>query len=320
MSLAQAGIELTTRCSRRCEHCLRRATPREMVDFHLGLLESLVPELAARGATHVGLTGGEPLLHPRIAEAGSLLARLGVTFHIVTGGGHAAQLRALIDASGPALRHVAVSLEGATAEVHDACRGEGAFTEALQTLSLCVSREVPVVAQTTITRLNAGQIEAIALLARDLGACGVRYAYCHPYGPAKELALDAEGRQSAAGRIAEIQSQEPTVELAATDMASGPRCRFLDLDAVFIDARGRLLYCCLLAGLCPDGTDGVADLARTPLRTGIRALEEAYGRFRAHLAAGEVALEHLDPREVPPCGLCARWMGVRVGECTTTPL
>lgn len=281
-----------------------------MADFDLGLLERLVPELAALGATHLGLTGGEPLLHPRIAEVGGLLARLGATFHLVTGGGHMRALRALIEASGPALTRIAVSLDGATAKVHDACRGEGSFAEALRTLSLCTSRGMPVVAQTTITRLNADQIEDIATLARGLGASGVRYSFCHPYGPAGGLALDATSRGAVAGRVGAIRGQEPAVELAATDMASGPRCRFLDLEAVFIDAQGRLLYCCLLAGLCPHGVDVLADLTRAPLSEGIGALEEAYGRFRERVAAGEVGPEHLDPREVPPCGLCARWMGV----------
>ncbi|HQK95602.1 MAG TPA: radical SAM protein [Armatimonadota bacterium] len=310
MSLSQAGIELTTRCSRRCEHCLRRAAPREAVDLDAALLERLVPELAARGATHLGLTGGEPLLHPRIASVGGLLARRGATFHLVTGGGHTRALRALIEASGPALTRVAVSLDGATAADHDACRGEGAFTEALQTFSLCARRQVPVVAQVTLTRRNVDRIEDLASLARDLGASGVRYAFCQPYGPAAGLALDAETRRVAADRIAQIRSAGPAVELAATDMASGPRCRFLDLDAVFIDARGRLLYCCLLAGLCPDGADVAADLTRTSLSEGIAALERSYARFRDAVAAGEITLGQLDPREVPPCGLCARWMGV----------
>jgi len=308
--LREAGIELTTRCGRQCAHCLRRAAPRPAADLDLALLERLVPRLAELGATHLGLTGGEPLLHPRIAEVGGLLAGLGATFHLVTGGGHAAELRTLIEASGPALTRAAVSLDGATAEVHDACRGEGSFAEVLQTLSVCTSRGIPVVAQMTVTRLNAHQLEGLAGLARELGVAEVRYIHCHPYGPARALALGPEERRSLVERSLRLDGD--SAEAAPPGPADAPRCRFLDGEAVFVDARGRLLYCCLLAGLCPGDRDVVADLARVPLREGMAALERAHGRFREAVARGEVSSEQLDPREVVPCGLCARHLGV---EC-----
>ncbi len=64
-------LEVTRQCNLRCKHCL---IPHHLKDpssagfMDVGLARKVIREARSKGASIVGITGGEPLLHPRLHE------------------------------------------------------------------------------------------------------------------------------------------------------------------------------------------------------------------------------------------------------------
>jgi radical SAM protein with 4Fe4S-binding SPASM domain len=137
----------------------------------------------------VNVTGGEPLLLPGIRD---LLAHLHAFANldeivIITNGTVASEatldmLRAL-----PKVTTLKVSLEGATPAVNDAMRGEGSFRRVLENIPRLASAGKDIVLMITLSRHNAGEIEAFARLARDSGVAGVVFERFVPLGQGKGL-------------------------------------------------------------------------------------------------------------------------------------
>jgi MoaA/NifB/PqqE/SkfB family radical SAM enzyme len=76
------GLELTTRCNLTCTHCLQEAgAPR---DLPLPVLERLLPQLQPYGQPVIGLTGGEPTLHPFFFDLARVIAAHGHRLYVVT--------------------------------------------------------------------------------------------------------------------------------------------------------------------------------------------------------------------------------------------
>lgn len=125
--------QLTYGCQLRCTHCYtesgRRAARRLPPESLLRVAETI----AATKPQSVQIGGGEPLLVPGLFEAAKLLRDRGLQVHLYTNG---------LDVTDEIARkivqhftHVHVSIDGATAEVHDAIRGRaGSFHAALRAL------------------------------------------------------------------------------------------------------------------------------------------------------------------------------------------
>jgi MoaA/NifB/PqqE/SkfB family radical SAM enzyme len=125
---------LTYACQLRCTHCYtesgRRAAqklPRDRILAVADVLVSMKPESVCLG-------GGEPLLVPELFEINDRLRAAGITTRLYTNGFQvsddvAADLGRRFD-------YVHVSIDGATAEVHDTIRGRaGSFDDAMRTLA-----------------------------------------------------------------------------------------------------------------------------------------------------------------------------------------
>ena len=71
-----------------------------------------------------------------------------------------------------------MSLDGATAEVHDAIRGSGAFERAWQAIDRLqrAGMSVRLSLNVTLMRANIGQVREIVALAADRGIAGALYA------------------------------------------------------------------------------------------------------------------------------------------------
>jgi radical SAM protein with 4Fe4S-binding SPASM domain len=84
---------------------------------------------------------------------------------------------------------VSVSLDGATAGVHDRMRQiPGAFDQAIEGLRHLREHEVPFQINVTLTKQNAGQLREVYELARSLGAVAVHIFMLVPVGCGEVLA------------------------------------------------------------------------------------------------------------------------------------
>jgi len=170
--LLTAAVELTRRCNARCVHCGSAAgRPREG-ELRLAEWEPVFRDLAALGGKEVCLLGGEPFLAPWWEEAAASAGEAGLRVVFITNG-------ALVDRDAASrlkslgcVSRVAVSLDGASPEIHDAIRGRpGSFLEATGAIERLLEAGVEAGAVTTAMRPNLEDLPRIRdlLLGRGIG-------------------------------------------------------------------------------------------------------------------------------------------------------
>lgn len=118
-------------CNLACSYCCAQSSPKALSRrFPVEVAREAFAEFRASGGRELFLTGGEPFMHPELGElvaAGAGLERTILTNAMVFGRGTRLQTLETMD------RDVAlqVSLDSATAEVHDRQRGAGSWSKAL---------------------------------------------------------------------------------------------------------------------------------------------------------------------------------------------
>ncbi len=179
-------VYLTAGCNLACGHCW--LSPRRDPDgsaepvLPLEVFEGVVREARPLGLVGVKLTGGEPLLHPRIAEILEIVRHEGLALSMETNGVLLTPELAGAIAAIPE-RAVSVSIDGADAATHDRARGvPGAFEGACRAVRLLAGTGTPPEVIMTLTRRNAGQVEAVVGLAESLGARAVKVNVIQPAG------------------------------------------------------------------------------------------------------------------------------------------
>src|SRR5262245_612660 len=158
--------EVTRACALACVHCRADALPRR--DAHeLTTQEGfhLIDQVRATGTRPplFVLTGGDPMRRPDLVDLVRYAASSGLTVALTPSGTAAAtrpRLAALKDAG---LSRVAVSLDGPTAETHDALRrvrGSSMWTERIIEATLDLG--LPLQINSTISRLTLPYLDAMA--------------------------------------------------------------------------------------------------------------------------------------------------------------
>jgi AdoMet-dependent heme synthase len=180
--------EVTRRCNLNCVHCRAAAEkgpyPGELSTSRcMGILE----EISRIGKPIVILTGGEPLLREDVFEIAERGTQLGLRMVMATNGTFLTpEITEKMMESG--IKRVSISLDGSTAEEHDAFRMvPGAFDAALAGIELLKAREIPFQINTTITRHNVHLAEELLKLAVELGAVAHHIFLLVPTGRARDM-------------------------------------------------------------------------------------------------------------------------------------
>lgn len=166
--LVSVLLELTYRCNLDCVFCYNDlATTGHPLsrEQYCRILE----DLARLQVLQVVLSGGEPLAHPHFFAIGRRARELGFVVRLKSNG-HAlrgALLTKLVDEVDPF--KVEVSLHGATAATHDRqTRVPGSFERLMANLGEMRQLDLRVQLNSTLTRWNEDQLEAMIALAEKL--------------------------------------------------------------------------------------------------------------------------------------------------------
>ncbi len=212
--------ETTIRCNLSCAHC-RRLESNEALDKDLSTQQAkdLIEQLVELGKDQpfmpvLVFSGGEPLCREDLFELLSHAKLSGLTTALATNG-------TLIDAAiaqqlhKSGLARVAVSLDGATAEVHNLLRqSQGSFEKALEGIEHLRSRQVPFQINITLTKHNAHQLHDIYELAKSLGAVAIHIFMLVPVGCGETLAeTDMLSPQEYEDTLIEISHLERQADL-----------------------------------------------------------------------------------------------------------
>jgi MoaA/NifB/PqqE/SkfB family radical SAM enzyme len=181
--------ETTRACALACVHCRAEAVPHRSAD-ELTTEEGrqLIDTVAAFGTPPplMVLTGGDPLRRPDAAELVSHGAKRGLTMSLTpsaTGAVTTARLRALRDAG---LARLAVSLDGADAETHDAFRRvRGSHRHTLAIVERARALGLPLQINTTVCRQTVASLPALAQQVAECGALLWALFFLVPVGRAQ---------------------------------------------------------------------------------------------------------------------------------------
>jgi len=164
--------EITRRCNLKCVHC-RSSSSLDVAghpDFPLSEAKRLLDDIASYAKPVVVLSGGEPLLRADVFEIAAYGASLGLRMCLATNGTLVTQgICEKIKEAG--IKMVSLSLDGATAEVHDDFRCQpGAFAGTLNAARLFKENGISFLINSSFTKRNQAEIPKIYQLAKELGA------------------------------------------------------------------------------------------------------------------------------------------------------
>ena len=164
--------EITRRCNLKCVHC-RSSSGLEAKghpDFTLDEAKRVLDDIASYAKPVVVLSGGEPLLRPDVFEIATYGTSLGLRMCLATNGTLVTQeICGKIKAAG--IKMVSLSLDGASAEVHDDFRCQpGAFAGTLNAARLFKENGISFLINSSFTKRNQDEIPKIYQLAKEIGA------------------------------------------------------------------------------------------------------------------------------------------------------
>ena len=152
---------MTRRCNLRCVHCYAQSEDISY-DNELNHEQSLkmIDDLADFGVPVILFSGGEPLVHPRLAEYAEYAVKKGMRAVISTNGTLITPEKAKV-LKEIGLSYVGISLDGLE-ETHDKFRGlKGAFKKAMQGIKNCQAAGIKVGLRFTINKRNVHEIPGI---------------------------------------------------------------------------------------------------------------------------------------------------------------
>lgn len=218
-ALRLVAWEVTRTCNLSCIHC-RAAAVDKPYENELSTEECrrVLDEIASFAKPIIILTGGEPLLRPDIFELASYGNSLGLRMTMAPNGTLVTReaARKMVKVG---IQRISISIDGATAQSHDAFRRvPGAFEGAMRGIRNAREAGLPFQINTTITAQNLHELEAIQKLAVDLGAAAHHIFLLVPTGRGKNLeeqAINAEQYEKTLHWFYEQRDQVP-LQLKAT--------------------------------------------------------------------------------------------------------
>ncbi|MFA9518274.1 radical SAM protein [Halopenitus sp. H-Gu1] len=181
--------EVTQACELACRHCRADARPARHPD-ELSTAEgkALLEDAASFGEGQlVVLSGGDPLAREDLLELISYGTDLGLRMTITPSGTRSLTPERVEELSNAGIERMAVSLDGATRESHDAFRGEASFADTVAAAEAAAAEGLPLQINTTVCADTVGELPAIRERVRDLGAVLWSVFFLVPVGRGRVL-------------------------------------------------------------------------------------------------------------------------------------
>ena len=176
--------EITLQCNLHCRHCLSAAGTRGADELSAAGCRRLVDQLSELKVFQVNIGGGEPFMRDDFMDLLDYCHQRSVVTCVSTNG------TLMDDALARRLGrlqylYLQVSLDGATAEVNDAIRGQGTYDQILAAIGCLARHRVPFSINTVLTRQNYPQLDTLRAMAGEYGA-ELRVSRFRPSGRGKD--------------------------------------------------------------------------------------------------------------------------------------
>ena len=186
--------ELTYACNLACSHCLSSSGRRDPDELSTAEAKAVIDELQRMQVFYVNIGGGEPTVRSDFWELLDYATSHDVGVKFSTNG---------IKIDAEAARRIAansyidiqISIDGATADVNDAVRGEGSFATAVQALQHLSDAGVSPKLSVVCTRYNIPQLDRFKEIADRFGA-QLRLTRLRPSGRGADVWEDLHPTQA----------------------------------------------------------------------------------------------------------------------------
>jgi MoaA/NifB/PqqE/SkfB family radical SAM enzyme len=306
------GFELSNLCNLHCTHCIRGSQQEHLEYLDLSLFTRVVDEaIAMFDPVAVIFTGGEPLASDHFPAALDALAIRQIPYRFVTNGWLIPRHLPLLIKNRP--QFVRISLSGARECTHDLQRGRGSFRRALLAAAALMARSIRAEMSMVVTRWSRGELRDAVTLANELGLAEFHFILPQPTFETAADQSDLSPREwnAVADEVRGLARESATpIGLDYGTSSPYPRtaCNTMAMRQIYIDARGRVPFCCQLSRYGSGPEPILGDLNREPLSQVMARAADVYDDF-AHTSARLHRLGLRDELDEYPCMSCARRHG-----------
>jgi radical SAM protein len=211
--------EVTQACDLACVHCRASAQPdRDSMELSTDEGKHLIDQIAAMKVPVFVLTGGDPIKRPDLFELITHARSVGVRVSLTPSATPLLTRDIVARLKEAGLARLAVSMDGASAATHDAFRGlSGSFARTLDAVRWANEAGLPVQINTTFSRRNIAEIDAIVALMKSLSITLWSVFFLVPTGRGKlDDLLNADEFESVFAKIYSL-SKTSTFDVKTTE-------------------------------------------------------------------------------------------------------
>lgn len=173
---------ITSKCNAKCKHCSSASDNNITNDLSTDEIIRILHELSECGVMQIGISGGEPLLHPNF----DVIVRTAVDLGFIVGvgtNGIAVNRDVVKSVKELGIHHIQVSLDGSNCETHDSFRGiKGIFNRAMNAIAIMVGEGVKVNVCMTPTKYNYLELEELIDICAGMGVNSFNLSQFVPTG------------------------------------------------------------------------------------------------------------------------------------------
>jgi len=213
------AIEITRRCHMNCKHCRTDASDKSFEnELSLNELKDILQNISTFSKPIIILTGGEPLLRKDIYDIAAFSTSLSLYTVLATCGKDIDE--AIINRlKESGIKRISLSIDGSTSNTHDDFRGiSDSFDQAVIAAKHAFNGDLPFQINTTVTKQNMNELEAIIDLSIKLKAVAFHPFFLVPTGRAKKLSgleLNADEYEKSLTELYEWSKTKP-IEIKPT--------------------------------------------------------------------------------------------------------
>lgn len=258
---ANVFLHVLTRCNLRCRHCYINPQQHGRTRLPIRRIERWLAVLADRSpGANLVLLGGEPTLHPDLAQAVRSARRLGYGSVTIDTNGYL--FHDILEKLTPAEVDVfSFSLDGATAATNDRLRGRGSFDACTDGIRRARAKGFHTSLITTVSSANVNELAGMGPLLEELGIERFFIQVLGLRGKAAQSGCDPVGsellRASASAWLAQVPAAAAAIARRGIrviypkvflDPEEKFECAGLVADNYFVFPNGRVYRC----PLCED--------------------------------------------------------------------
>lgn len=190
--LCEMNIEITQRCMQNCKHCSSSATTHATNQLSYDEVQALVSEFKQLGGCEIEISGGEPLLHPRIFDILRFVKKEGLQLSLFTCGNFQESMNeSEISVSNKlaqiGLEKVVCSLHGSNNNTHDDIADtKESFFQTVLLIKKLVEAGLKVGVHSVPMSPNFEELEDLVDFVSELGVYSLRILRFVPQGRGKE--------------------------------------------------------------------------------------------------------------------------------------